>query len=49
MCLCTNVYTKGTVYTSVKAKAVTGRQESGQQLGLNNNAVSLYTVVEFLE
>ncbi len=35
MCLCTNIYTKGTVYSSVKAKAVT----SGQQLGLNNNAL----------
>ncbi len=29
MCLCTKCYTKGTVYSSVKAKAVT----SGQELG----------------
>ncbi len=27
MCLCTKFYTKGTVYSSVKAKAVTSGQE----------------------
>ncbi len=27
MCLCTKLYTKGTVYSSVKAKAVTNGQE----------------------
>ncbi len=36
MCLCTRFYTNGTVYLNDKAKAVT----SGQQLGLNNNALS---------
>ncbi len=32
MCLCTKVYTKGTVYSSVKLKAVI----SGQEVDNNN-------------
>ncbi len=40
ICLCvyTKYYTKGTVYSSVKANAVT----SGQQFHLNNNCIILY-------
>ncbi len=39
MCLCTNFYTTGTVYSSVESKAVTSEREVDKQLGLNNNAL----------
>ena len=40
MCLHTKYYTKGMVYSSVKAKAVTSHKwtRGRQQLGLNSNA-----------
>ncbi len=47
MCVCTKVYTKGTVYSSVKAKAVTSGQEvdnKGAQI-----TMLILCIAEFLE